>query len=170
MLVVAAILEGKKVLIDGSGPVWSPECTSPDWKVAAAGEPRYQQVCQFCIEWPSTEDSGVSQGNKPFSMRRYLVAKFVPILMKALEKGGCLEKKDGAPPKARGQMLVAAECGIFVIDSDFEVQGPHPYACIGSPRASGCATGVFKATSSLPPEERLAQALKAAAKPEPPDL
>ena len=171
MSCTAAIVdENGKVLIGGTGPQW--EVEGPGWKAAAVGEPRYCQICQFDLDCPALSDeTGFESGDKALHPRKrikkHLVSEVVPALMRVLEKGGHLIGEKGKGKcHANGQMLIAVGANLFVIDRDFEVQGPVPYACIGPSLKAGSALGMFYATrrSRKIAEQRLKLALEASEK------
>lgn len=89
----------------------------------------------------------------------YMVTSFIEAVRKCLKEGGVAEKKDDK--ERAGTFLVGFNGKLFKIDSDYQVGVPALTF-----DACGCgediALGSMYSNSSLPPIERITQALEAA--------
>lgn len=91
---------------------------------------------------------------------KFMVKEFVPAIRKAFKEGGYLQTEEGQD--RGGTFLVGIYGRLFQIDGDFQVgESLHNFSAVGC--GDEYALGSLYSTSDLEPQERVEQALEAAA-------
>jgi ATP-dependent protease HslVU (ClpYQ) peptidase subunit len=113
---------------------------------------RMMQLLHYELQLPPYEDG--------IDVEEYLVTVFINAVRDCLKTGGFAKKEDDK--EEGGNFLVGFQDRLFEVQDDYQVSEPiNGYEAVGS--GAQCALGALYVTPHLPPEQRIEQALQAAA-------
>ncbi len=113
---------------------------------------RMMQLLHYELQIPAYEDG--------MDVEQYLVTKFVNAVRDCLKSGGFAKKEDER--EEGGNFLIGFAGRLFEMQSDYQISEPtNGYEAVGS--GAKFALGALYVTSHLAPEQRIEQALQAAA-------